>query len=85
VSRRHLLERLRRGHHENVGFSDFCRLVEAFGYRLRRIKGSHHFFEHPRVPEVLNLQPRRGQAKTYQVRQFLEFVELYNLTMEDQR
>jgi predicted RNA binding protein YcfA (HicA-like mRNA interferase family) len=65
-----------------VGFSDFCRLVEAFGYRLLRIRRSHHTFEHPRVPRVLILQPRRGRAKAYQVR---EFLELYNLTMEDER
>jgi hypothetical protein len=85
VNRRFLLERLRRGHHENVEFADFCRLVEAFGYRLRQIRGSHHLFEHPRVPYVLNLQPLGRQAKAYQVRQFLQYVEQYNLRMEDDR
>ena len=85
MNQRFLLERLRRGHHENVGFSEFCRLVEAFGFRLLRIEGSHHFFRHPRVPAVLNLQPLRAQAKAYQVRQFLDFVRRYNLSLEDER
>ena len=82
---RFLLERLRRGHHENVGFADFCRLVEAFGFRLQRTRGSHSSFEHPRVPELLTLQPRRGKANAYQIRLFLRLAERYNLTMETER
>ncbi len=85
MNRRFLLERLRRGHLENVGFGDFCRLVEAFGFRLQRMEGSHRAYEHPRVPRFLNLQPRRGEAKGYQVRQFLSLIEEYNLRMEDER
>ena len=85
MNRRFLLERLHRGHHENVSFTDFCRLVEAFGFRRQRTKGSHSSFEHPRVPQLLILQPHRGKAKAYQVRQFLRFVERYNLTMEVER
>jgi len=85
VKRRRLLERLRRGHHENVGFREFCRLVEAFGFHLQRMEGSHRAYDHPRVPIFLNLQPRRGEAKGYQVRQFLRLIEEYNLRMEDER
>jgi predicted RNA binding protein YcfA (HicA-like mRNA interferase family) len=44
-------------------------LAEAFGFRLARIRGSHHIFEHPTIPELLNLQESKGQAKPYQVRQ----------------
>jgi len=85
VNRKFLLERLRRGHQENLDFADFCGLVEAFGFQLQRTKGSHSSFEHPRVPELLILQPRRGKAKAYQVRLFLRLVERYNLTMETAR
>jgi len=84
VNRRFLLERLRRGHYENVDFADFCRLVEAFGFRLQRTSGSHSSFRHRRVPRPLILQPQRGKAKAYQVRQFLQVVERYNLTMEEE-
>jgi HicA-like toxin of HicAB toxin-antitoxin system len=61
------------------------RLVEALGYELRRTSGSHHVFVHPEVRELLNLQDVRGQAKPYQVRQFLRLVERYALRMEDKR
>jgi len=57
--------------------------VRAFGFRLSRISGSHHIFTHPRIPELVNLQDVRGQAKPYQVRQFMKLVERYNLQLED--
>jgi hypothetical protein len=41
-------------------------------------------FVHPDVRELINLQDVRGQAKPYQIRQFLRLVERY-LTMEDDR
>jgi len=34
-----------------------------------RIAGSHHFFRKPGVAEAINLQPEKGKAKPYQVRQ----------------
>ncbi len=67
----------------NVSFADMRKLVEAFGFRLSRIKGSHHIFVHDSVPELANLQEVRGKAKPYQVRQFLKLVEEYNLKLED--
>ena len=59
-------------------------IVKAFGFRLSRIKGSHHIFVHPQVRELVNLQNVGGKAKPYQVRQFLHLVERYNLTMGDE-
>ena len=60
------------------------RLVEAFGFELGRTSGSHHIFVHPDVRELLNLQEVRGQAKPYQIRQFLWLVERYALSLEDE-
>lgn len=60
------------------------RLVESFGFELRRTSGSHHIFVHADVPELLNLQDVRGQAKPYQIRQFLRLVERYALGMEEE-
>lgn len=82
---RRLLARLARGDVANVSFSDMRRLVEAFGFELRRTSGSHHVFVHPDVRELVSLQEFRGQAKPYQVRQFLRLVERYALRMEDRR
>lgn len=79
---RKLLRRLATGGHANVRFADLCRLAEACGFELDRITGSHHIFVHPDVPTVLNLQDAAGQAKPYQVRQFLRLVEGYDLRPE---
>jgi predicted RNA binding protein YcfA (HicA-like mRNA interferase family) len=85
VDPRRLLARLARGDVANVSFADMRRLVEAFGFEQRRTSGSHHVFVHPDVRELVNLQEVRGQAKPYQVRQFLRLVERYALRMEDPR
>jgi predicted RNA binding protein YcfA (HicA-like mRNA interferase family) len=69
---------------KNIRFTDMCRLVEAFGFSLSRINGSHHIFAHPNVPELVNLQEVKGQAKPYQIRQFLKLVEEYNLILKDE-
>jgi hypothetical protein len=67
----------------NVRFEDVCRLAEAFGFRRDRTSGSHHIFRHSRGL-MLNLQPdRNGQAKFYQIRQFLELVEQNGLSLGD--
>ncbi|MCB9434601.1 MAG: type II toxin-antitoxin system HicA family toxin [Ardenticatenaceae bacterium] len=82
MNRRKLLQRILSGS-KNVRFGDFVNLVEGFGFHLPRVRGSHHIFEHPRIPELLNLQDSQGEAKPYQVRQFLRLVERYNLELED--
>jgi predicted RNA binding protein YcfA (HicA-like mRNA interferase family) len=79
---RKLLQRILGGS-RNVRFDDTCKLVEAFGFTLVRVNGSHHIFSHPDMPELVNLQEVDGQAKPYQIRQFLKLVEEHNLTLED--
>jgi hypothetical protein len=56
-------------------------LVEGFGFQSVRVSGSHHIFDHPKVPEMIDLQAVRGEAKPYQIRQFLRLVERYNLEL----
>ena len=68
---------------KNIRFNDFIRLVEAFGFQLSRVRGSHHVFEHPDVLEIVNLQNSKGRVKPYQIRQFLQLVEQYDLELED--
>lgn len=82
--RRRLLRRLSQGALHNVPYQDMVSLVEGFGFRLVRTSGSHHIFRHPVAGAKLNLQPYRGQAKPYQIRQFLKLVEQLNLTLEDE-
>jgi len=66
----------------NVDFGDFVRLVEAFSFQLDRVTGSHRHSSREDLPQVLNLQPHRGQAKPYQIRQLLSLVERYDLDLE---
>jgi predicted RNA binding protein YcfA (HicA-like mRNA interferase family) len=80
-----LLERLGQGHLANVAFADMQALIEAYGFELRRVSGSHHIFGHPDLPELINIQEVRGQAKPYQIRQFLRVVLRYALVLEVDR
>ena len=84
MNRQRLLLRLTGGAVQNVGFNDMAELVRGFGFRLVRMRGSHRIFAHPDFPEQLNLQDVHGQAKPYQIRQFLRLVERYNLAIEEE-
>lgn len=83
MSRRKLLRKLLSGS-KNISFADAIACMEAFGFRLVRISGSHHIYVHPSVPELINLQNVDGKAKPYQVKQFLQIVEQYDLQLEDE-
>ena len=83
MKRRKLLKKLSEGQLKNIAFGDMINMVEGFGFRLNRVSGSHHIFVHPTVEELLNLQEVKGEAKPYQIRQFLRLVERYNLRLED--
>jgi len=69
---------------KNVRFDDLVALVEAFGFRLERVSGSHHIFERTGVPEIVNLQNRKGKAIPYQVKQFLNLIEEHNLELGEE-
>lgn len=69
---------------KNVSFQDFSTLIQAFGFTLTRINGSHHIFTHPNIAELVNIQNFKGKAKPYQVRQFLTLIETHNLTLKDE-
>jgi predicted RNA binding protein YcfA (HicA-like mRNA interferase family) len=78
-----LLRRLTQGSLTNVAFGDFRRLVETCGFELIGVRGSHHIYRHPQILEKLNLQPVAGEAKPYQIRQFLALAEKYHLKPEE--
>jgi hypothetical protein len=60
-------------------FSDACALAEGVGFRLDRVKGSHHIFVHDRLKLLMNFQKVKGEAKAYQVRQLLGCIEEFQL------
>jgi len=84
VTKRKILQKILAGS-QNIRFSDMIELVEGFGFRLSRTDGSHHIFVHPDIPELVNLQEVKGQAKPYQMRQFLKLIERHSLRLEENK
>jgi len=62
----------------NVSFNDLLSLLRSLGFD-ERIRGSHHIFTRPGIEEILNLQPKGGKAKVYQVRQVRNVIVKYQL------
>lgn len=77
-----LFQRLLQGS-RNLSFRDFQRLLEAFGFHLTRVSGSHHVYGRTGLDRPLIIQPNGKDAKTYQVEQFLDMVEAYGLSMDE--
>ncbi len=64
----------------NCRFGDFEKVVEWFGFQRGGGKGSHRTYFHPGVREIVDLQPLGGEAKPYQIRQFVRLVRLHGLS-----
>lgn len=62
-----------------IAFRDFVRLIESYGWQHVRTKGSHRSYAHDACPELLVIQPKGIDAKPYQMKQFLAYVEEYGL------
>src|SRR6266851_9002603 len=73
------LDRVLRGNADaNIRFGDLCALLHHLGF-AERIRGDHHIFTRDGVAEILNLQPRGGKAKAYQVKQVRGVIVSYGL------
>ena len=76
------LDKVLRGNADaNIRFGDLCALLHHLGF-TERIRGDHHIFTHEGVVEILNLQPKGGKAKAYQVKQVRGVLVSYGLTGE---
>ncbi len=82
MNRKKILEKILGGS-KNVKFSDVVNLIKGFGFTLSRTEGSHNIFSRTDIPELVNIQNVKGQAKPYQIRQFLKLVEKYNLEIKE--
>ncbi len=76
-----LLKIMRGTSDANIPFSDLCLVLHHLGFN-ERIKGSHHIFTRSDVAEILNLQPKGGKAKAYQVKQVRDIILRYKLADE---
>ena len=54
TKKRKLIQKLLSGS-KNIRFSEAQAAIEAFGFQLTRVSGSHHIYTHPAVPELINL------------------------------
>ena len=76
-----MLRKLKNSKH-NTQFDFFVKVIKKFGFEeiKKRKSGSHIYnFILIEINERLNIQPKKGKAKIYQVEQFLNIIEIYNL------
>jgi predicted RNA binding protein YcfA (HicA-like mRNA interferase family) len=73
-----LIKILRANADNNVEFDEIVNILFRLGFEVR-IKGSHHIFTKNGIDEILNLQPKDGKAKAYQVKQVREIIIKYRL------
>ena len=66
----------------NLSFAQLCGLLRKLGFD-ERIRGSHHIFSKDGVDEILNLQPKGGKAKPYQVKQVRAILVKYKLGVKN--
>ena len=76
-----LLERAR-NNPQSLTFKDLQQLVESAGFRLKRVRGSHHVYTREGIVEIINIQPKGKMAKPYQVRQVARLIDKYGLLKE---
>ena len=62
----------------NVLFETLCALLKRLGFD-ERIKGDHHIFTKDGIEEILNLQPKAGKGKPYQVKQVRDVILKYHI------
>jgi predicted RNA binding protein YcfA (HicA-like mRNA interferase family) len=65
----------------NFEFAELVNLLERLGFSLR-IRGSHHIFFKDDIEEIINLQPDKNKAKSYQVKQVRNLILKYNLKIK---
>ncbi len=62
----------------NIPFDQLRQLLRSLGF-TERINGSHHIFTQSGIEDILNLQPKKGKAKAYQVKQVRNVIIKYQL------
>jgi hypothetical protein len=77
------LQKVLRGNSDaNIRFADLRSLLKHLRFE-ERIRGDHHIFTQDKVAEIINIQPRGGNAKAYQVKQVRGLILSYHLELEE--
>lgn len=77
-----LLKILKGSSDSNILFQEICGLLHYIGFE-ERIKGNHHIFYKEGVKEIINIQPKGKNAKSYQVKQVRNIILEYKLIGEE--
>lgn len=67
---------------QSFSFNNLCYVIERAGFQRRSGKGSHRIYYKDGVVEIINVQPRGGKAKPYQVKQVRELLLKYKIDIE---
>ena len=62
----------------NIKFSELQGLLNILDF-TERIKGDHHIYTKDNIEEIINIQPKNGYAKPYQVKQLRNIILKYKL------
>lgn len=65
-----------------IPFDGLRSMLSRLGF-VERIRGDHHIFTKDAVVEILNLQPKAGKTKPYQVKQVRQIIVKYKLAGEE--
>lgn len=77
------LDQIIRGNADaNIRFRDLRALLKHLGF-TERIRGDHYIFTRDGIAEILNLQPKGGKAKPYQVKQVRNVLTSNGLAGDD--
>lgn len=77
-----IIQILRGASDTNIRFSALCDVLVYVGFQ-ERIRSSHHIFTMEGIEEIINLQPKSGKAKAYQVKQVRGILVKYQLGGND--
>jgi predicted RNA binding protein YcfA (HicA-like mRNA interferase family) len=77
-----LIKILRGTSDKNIDFEELRNLLLKLGFE-ERIKGSHHILTKDGIEEILNIQPKSGKAKPYQVKQVRNIIVKYQLNVDE--
>ena len=66
----------------NFAFNDLCYILDRAGFQSRSGKGRHRIYYKEGIVEIVNVQPRNGKAKPYQVKQVRELLLKYKIDIE---
>lgn len=62
----------------NIKFRDLQKILETLDFDCR-IRGDHYIYTYKGNPEIINIQPNKGMAKPYQVKQIRNYIIKYKL------